>query len=397
MYSNNRPTRRLLLLLPLLLILTSCVDLKGKVAVSSSARMTGELNYSIDKSLASGTGVNSFADFKKQAEENPGDLNRSCSSLTYSEDATNYKMNCIFTNSMVSQGDLQARTEGSQVILTFKVNSDAERDSSKRTDFGTIDLEVTFSDPVIQVSENKSGLVRKLNDKSYKIYGYATEPMDIKIVSCSSNCTSTSVSVPSRVIDAKSATEAASHAIDVANIQTDVANLIAEVADASTVVAEYVRDTLDKATNAVQTRNSGTFPIFDRNYVQSNLVSLQSRKENFEKRKVSLEAMAKFYDEAGVLNESYKRLSSSVKKSISDVERGLTFANRGIQLLSTLESELLKQKNLLNSPATTPTPNIGKQEVTAKTSSKSITCVKGKTSLKVIGKKPKCPQGFKKT
>lgn len=396
MNSSNKPTKNFWLLLPLLLLLTSCVDLKGKVAISSSARLTGELNYSIDKSLASGTGINSFSEFKKQAEENPGDLNRSCSSLTYSEDNTNYKMNCIFTNSMVNQGDLQAKTEGGQVILTFKVNSDAEKDSSKRTDFGTIDVEVTFSDPVIQVSENKSGLVRKLNDKSYKIYGYATEPMDIKIIACSSNCTSTSVSIPSRVIDAKSATEAASHAIDVANIQTDVANLVAEVADASTVVAEYVRETLDRATTAVQTRNSGTFPIFDKTYVQSNLESLQSRKDNFEKRKVSLDAMAKFYDEAGAVNESYKRISSSVKRSLSDVERGITFANRGIELLRSLESELLKQKNLLNAPVATPTPNSSRQDVPAKTSSKSITCIKGKTSLKVIGKNPKCPQGYKK-
>ena len=53
--------------------------------------------------------------------------------------------------------------------------------------------------------------------------------------------------------------------------------------------------------------------------------------------------------------------------------------------------------NLTGIPISPVCPEKAKAEAEAKISNqKSITCVKGKSSLKVIGKSPKCPKGYKK-
>lgn len=397
----KKPAKLSSLFFALALLLTSCIELKGDVAVSSAGLLSGELNYSIDKSFASSAGIGSFADFKKAASENPGSLDSSCTSLVISEDDSNYKMRCTYTNASAKSGDLQSRVENGQVVFTFKSNSDAPKDSSQRTDFGTIDILVTFENPVIEVVENKRGLVQRISDKIYRISGYGTEPMDIKIVStCSSGCVSTSTQVPTRIKDPRNAAELAvqyaAEAIDLANLQTDIANLVAESADKSTVVSEYVRNILDSASSAVQSRNVSIFPSLDNGYIQSNLSSLKSSRENFERKKLHLETMVKNYDLASELNANYKRLSTMARKSLSDLERGLSFVSKASDLLTSLPVELSKQRVTLDSPKVTPSASPSQKANPSITASKTIKCVKGKQSLKVIGKNPKCPSGYKK-
>ncbi len=382
-------------------LLTSCIELKGVVAVSSAGLVSGELNYSIDKSFASSAGILSLADFKKAASENPGSLDSSCTSLVISEDESNYKMRCTYVNSSARFGDLQSKVENGQVIFTFKSNSDAPKDSSQRTDFGTIDIVVTFENSVIEVVENKRGLVQRITDKSYRINGYGTEPMDIKIVStCSSGCVSTSTQVPTRIKDPRNADELAkqyaAEATDLANLQTEIANSVAEAADKSTVVSEYVRDILDSASSAAQNRNVSAFPSLDNIYVQSNLNDLKLSKEKFGRKKVELEVIAKNYDLASELNANYKRLSIMAKKSLSDLERGLSFVSKASDLLTSLPTEWSKQKAILDSPKVTPSVSPSQKSTSSNMASKTIKCVKGKQTLKVIGKNPKCPSGYKK-
>ena len=79
-------------IISLALLLSACVEVKGDVSVNSAARFTGEIIYSLDKSLASAAGVASLAELNSVSgsSEELG----FCKDVPFTEDSSNYVIKC---------------------------------------------------------------------------------------------------------------------------------------------------------------------------------------------------------------------------------------------------------------------------------------------------------------
>ena len=210
-------------------LLSSCVELKGELGINSAARLTGEITYKIDKSLASSAGISSLDDVNRESNKSSTQQEGPCENQKFIEDSKDYILRCSLANSVSESGDITAQQIGKDVFFRFKSNLDAAPDSS-RADFGTVSLTLRFADSVTSFKENKVGLVKKIDNFTYQISGYATEPMNIEIVAnCGSRCgVSNSVSVPTQPLSPE---EAAKKAVDAANAATDAANRAAAAAN----------------------------------------------------------------------------------------------------------------------------------------------------------------------
>ena len=78
----------------LALLLTSCIEVKGEMSINSAARLNGEITYTIDKSLASASGISTLSELNKQAtQQSESDLGF-CKDVPFTEDASNYIFKC---------------------------------------------------------------------------------------------------------------------------------------------------------------------------------------------------------------------------------------------------------------------------------------------------------------
>lgn len=181
-------------IISLALLLSSCVEVRGDLSVSSAARINGEITYTLNKSLAAAAGLNSLADLRSEVSSNPEAQVGFCKDAPVSEDASNYIFKCPLKDALSESGDITAVISGGNIVFRYKANLDSSSTSGDQSNFGSVSLIVRFLDPVISYKENKTGLVKKINDLTYQISGYANEPMDIEIVAnCSSSCGTTNV------------------------------------------------------------------------------------------------------------------------------------------------------------------------------------------------------------
>jgi hypothetical protein len=207
-------------IISLALLLSACVEVKGDISINSAARFNGELTYTLDKSFAAAAGIPDLAALNSEASnsEDPIDF---CLGVPFIEDATNYILKCSLKDALAQSGDITASVVGSSIVFRYKANLDA---TSDQTNFGSVSLTVRFLDPVISYKENKVGLVKKVDNYTYQISGYATEPIDIEITAnCSSRC---GVPTSLRAIDEAAlatATEEANKAIEAANQAAEAA------------------------------------------------------------------------------------------------------------------------------------------------------------------------------
>jgi len=222
----------------LALLLTSCIEVKGEMSINSAARLNGEITYTIDKSLASASGISTLSELNKQAtQQSESDLGF-CKDVPFTEDASNYIFKCPLKDALSQTGDLTANVVGRNIVFKYKGNLDSTSTDTNRADFGSVSLLVRFIDPIISYTENKRGLVQKVDALTYRISGYATEPMDIEIrADCSSRCgVSNSVPAPSPS-RTSNPIDAAAAAVDAANKATDAANKAAAAASAAVEAA----------------------------------------------------------------------------------------------------------------------------------------------------------------
>lgn len=221
-------------IISLALLLSSCVEVKGDISVNSAARFNGELTYTLDKSFAAAAGIPNLAAINSEASasEDPIDF---CLGVPFIEDSTNYILKCSLKDALAQSGDITASVVGSNIVFRYKANLDA---ASDQTNFGSVSLTVRFLDPVISYKENKIGLVKKVNDLTYQISGYATELIDIEITgNCSSRCGLTNPAPAPEPAKTTSPTDATSAAIDAANKATEAANAATDAANKAAVAA----------------------------------------------------------------------------------------------------------------------------------------------------------------
>jgi len=371
----------------LALLLTACVEVKGDLSINSAARLNGELTYTLDKSFASAAGIGSLADINSEASssEDPIDF---CKDVPFIEDSTKYILKCALKDAISESGDITASVVGSNIVFRYKANLDATSDQSN---FGSVSLTVRFIDPIVSIKENKVGLVKKVDNLTYRISGYATEPMDIEITAnCSSRCgmiNQVPAPVPSKTT---SPTDAASAAVDAANKATDEANKAAADASAAIEAKQKAIDEANAATDAVLKAAEAA---------DAKIAAEQAAKEKAAEAKAAADKAA-----ADKLAADVK---AAAAKAAAELKAAAEKAAAELKAKQEAEAKALADKaaadkaaaEKLLSDAKAAAAKIladAKAKATVVAKKITITCVKGKLIKKVIAVKPVCPKGYVK-
>jgi hypothetical protein len=192
---------------------------------------------------------------------------------------------------------------------------------------------------------------------------------------------------------ANAAVDAAAEATDAANAATDAALAAADAADAATASAEDASaaatpvgadltkistqiEKLDVALKNATTSLASVTTAYERARAQVTKSQASMNASTNASRKLALSgALSKLANAVLILSGSKSKLSAQVN----------VLGARKSSLLSAAEKLMTKAKD--GSASTTSVKPIKKD--------KTIVCLKGKSSLKVIGKNPKCPAGYK--
>jgi hypothetical protein len=402
------------LIVSLALLLSACVEVKGDISVNSAARFNGELTYTLDKSFAEAAGIPNLAALNSEASasEDPIDF---CLGVPFIEDSTNYILKCSLKDALAQSGDITASVVGSNIVFRYKANLDA---ASDQTNFGSVSLTVRFLDPVISYKENKVGLVKKVNDLTYQISGYATELMDIEITAnCSSRCGNTNpipAPEPAKTISPTDATnaavDAAKKATDAANAATDAANIAAEEANKAAEAAAA------KAEADLEAKQSADAKA---------AAELKAKQEADAKAAADLKAAAakvaaelKAAAEKIAADKSIAELKAAAEKAAAELKAKIEADKVAADLKAAAdkaaaELKAVTEKTAADLKAAADKAAADKVLTDAKASAAkilaaakakaaaalkktTITCVKGKLTKKVTAVKPVCPKGYTK-
>ncbi len=382
-------------IISLALLLSSCVEVKGEISVNSAARFNGELTYTLDKSFAEAAGIPNLAAINSEASSSDDPIDF-CQGVPFIEDSTNYILKCSLKDALAQSGDITASVVGSNIIFRYKANLDA---TSDQTNFGSVSLTVRFLDPVISYKENKAGLVKKVDDLTYLISGYATEPIDIEITAnCSSRCGMTNLAPapePTKTISPTDATnaavDAANKATDAANAATDAANKAAEAADKAASAA------IDAAIKATEAANKAAADATAKAEADLKAQEEADAKAAEDKAAADLKAAA---DKAAADKAAADKLAAELKAKQDAADKAVAdkaAADLKAAADKAAADKAAAEKILADAEAAAATIlAAAKAKAAAPKKKRTITCVKGKLIKKVTAVKPVCPKGYTK-
>lgn len=375
-------------IISLALLLSACVEVKGEITVNSAARFNGELTYTLDKSFAAAAGIPNLAAINSEAStsDDPIDF---CQGVPFIEDSTNYILKCSLKDALAQSGDITASVVGSNIVFRYRANLDA---TSDQTNFGSVSLTVRFLDPVISYKENKVGLVKKVDDLTYLISGFATEPVDIEITAnCSSRCGMTNPAPAPEPAKTTSPTDATNAAVDAANKATDAANAATDAANKAAEAADKAADkaAIDAAIRATEAANKAAADATAK--AEADLKAAE------DKAAADLKAAA---DKAAADKAAADKLAAELKAKQDAVDKAVAdkaAADLKAAADKAAADKAAAEKILADAKAAAATfLAAAKAKAAAPKKKKIITCVKGKLIKKVTAVKPVCPKGYTK-
>ena len=364
-------------IISLALLLSSCVEVKGEISVSSAARFNGELTYTLDKTFAAAAGIASLADINAEASssEDPIDF---CKGVPFIEDSSSYILKCSLKDALAESGDITASIVGSNIVFRYKANLDA---TSDQTNFGSVSLTVKFVDPVITYRENKVGLVKRVDDLSYQISGFATEPIDVEITAnCSSRCGITNpvpAPAPSNTIspaDAKAAADLLAKQIADAKAAADL--LAKQEADAKAAADLLAKQEADAKAAA----DKAAADLKAKQEADAKAAADKTAADLKAKQEADAKAAA---DKAAA--DLKAKLEADAKAAADKAAADKAAADKASADKAAADAKAKAAKILADAKAKA-----------AAAKKKTITCVKGKLVKKVTAVKPVCPKGYKK-
>ena len=389
------------LIVSLALLLSACVEVKGDVSVNSAARFTGEIIYSLDKSLASAAGVASLAELNSVSgsSEELG----FCKDVPFTEDSSNYVIKCALKDTVSETGDITASLVGNNIVFRYKANLDA---TSDQTDFGSVSLTVRFLDPVTSIKENKVGLVKKVDSLTYRISGYATELMDIEITAnCSSRCgllNPVPVPEPTKTIspaEAIAAEDAKAAAIDAANAAAELKNREVNAAEAKTAADLEAKQKAAAELKAKQEADAKA--AADLKAAAAKVAAeLKAAAEKIAADKSVAELKAAAEKAAADLKAKIEadKVAADLKAAADKAAAELkAVAEKTAADLKAAADKAAAEKVLADAKASAAKIlAAAKAKAAAALKKTTITCVKGKLTKKVTAVKPVCPKGYTK-
>jgi chemotaxis protein histidine kinase CheA len=389
------------LAISLALLLSACVEVKGDVSVNSAARFNGELIYTLDKSFAAAAGITTLADM--DSESNNSEELGFCKGAPFIEDSTNYILKCPLKDAASETGEISASLSGNNVVFRYKANLDA---TSDQTNFGSIALTVRFLDPVVSVKENKVGLVKRVDDLTYQISGYATEPIDIEITAnCSSRCGTTNpepAPAPTKTINP---VEAADAAIDTANKAVAAADAKAltdlkakEEADAKAAAEKEAADLKAKQEADAKAAAELKAKQAAETKAAAEKTAAELKAKQDAEAKAAAELKAKQEGDAKAAAE--KAAADLKAKQDTEAKAAAEKAAADLKAKQDAEAKAAADKAAAAKAAAAKILAASKAAAAAKAKAAAkkttITCVMGKLIKKVTAVKPVCPKGYKK-
>jgi hypothetical protein len=407
-------------IISLALLLTSCVEVRGELNVSSGGRINGEIVYTLNKSLAAGVGLNTLAEVKNEASTNPEAQIGFCKDAPITEDASNYILKCALKDVLTDSGEISASVTGSNILFRYKANLDA---TSDQTNFGSVSLTIRFLDPVISFAENKAGLVTKVDDRTYRISGAANEPMNIEITANLAASSGSTITVPgpapstttnstsdaSAAVDAANKAAADKAAADLKAKQEAEAAEAKAAADLKAKQDAEAKAAADKAAEELKVKQEAEAKAAADLKAKQEAEAKAATDKAAEELKVKQEAEAKAAAELKAKQEAeaadkaaadLKAKQEAEAKAIADKAAADLKAKQEAEAKATAEkaAALLKAKQAADAKAAAAKILAAAKAKAAAAAAKktTITCVKGKLTKKVTAVKPVCPKGYKK-
>ena len=398
-------------IISLALLLSSCVEVRGDLSVSSAARINGEITYTLKKSSAAGVGLNSLAEVKSEASSNPEAQIGFCKDAPITEDLSNYILKCALKDALSDADDISASVTGGNIVFRYKANLDPSSTTGDQTNFGSVSIIIRFLDPVISYKENKVGLVRKIDDLTYQISGFANEPMNIEITAnCSSRCGSTNAvpaPVPSTTansIDQAAAIDAANKAAaDKAAADKAAADLKAKqeadakaAADKAAADLKAQQEAAEKAAADLKAQQEADAKAAAEK-VATDLKAKQEADAKAAAEKVAADLKTKQEADAKAAADLKAKQEADAKVAAEKVAADL----KAKQAADAKAAADLKAKQAAAAKAAAAKAAAAKILADAKAKAAAakkttITCVNGKLTKKVTAIKPVCPKGYKK-
>ena len=392
-------------IISLALLLSSCVEVRGDLSVSSAARINGEIIYTLNKSLAAGVGLNSLADVKSEASTNPEAQIGFCKDAPITEDASNYILKCPLKDVLTDSGEISASVTGGNIVFRYKANLDSSSTTGDQTNFGSVSITIRFLNPVISYKENKVGLVTKVDDLTYRISGSANEPMNIEItanLAASSGSASTAPApVPSNTataIDQAAADAALKAAADkaAADLKAKEEADAKAAADLKAKEEAEAKAAADKAAEELKARQEAEAKA---------AADLKAKQEAEAKAAADLKAKQEAEEKAAAelkAKQEAEAKAAADLKAKQEAEAKVAADKAAADLKSKQEAEAkaaadLKAKKAADAKAAAAKILAdAKAKAAAANKKTTITCVKGKLVKKVTAVKPVCPKGYKK-
>ena len=403
-------------IISLALLLSSCVEVRGDLSVSSAARINGEITYTLKKSSAAGVGLNSLAEVKSEASSNPEAQIGFCKDAPITEDLSNYILKCALKDVLTDSGEISASVTGGNIVFRYKANLDPSSTTGDQTNFGSVSITIRFLDPVISYKENKVGLVRKIDDLTYQISGFANEPMNIEITAnCSSRCGSTTAGpapVPSTTansidqaaaIDAANKAAADKAAADKAAADKAAADLKAKqeadakaAADKAAADLKAQQEAAEKAAADLKAQQEADAKAAAEK-VATDLKAKQEADAKAAAEKVAADLKTKQEADAKAAADLKAKQEADAKVAAEKVAADL----KAKQAADAKAAADLKAKQAAAAKAAAAKAAAAKILADAKAKAAAakkttITCVNGKLTKKVTAIKPVCPKGYKK-
>ena len=397
-------------IISLALLLSSCVEVRGDLSVSSAARINGEIIYTLNKSLAAGVGLNSLADVKSEASTNPEAQIGFCKDAPITEDASSYILKCPLKDVLTDSGEISASVTGGNIVFRYKANLDSSSTTGDQTNFGSVSITIRFLDPVISFKENKVGLVREIDNLTYRISGSANEPMNIEItasITASSGSANTAPApIPSTTanpIDQAAADAALKAAADkaAADLKAKEEADAKAAADLKAKEEAEARAAADKAAEELKARQEAEAKA---------AADLKAKQEAEAKAAADLKAKQEAEEKAAAelkTKQEAEAKAAADLKAKQEAEAKVAADKAAADLKSKQEADAkaaadkaaadLKAKKAADAKAAAAKILAdAKAKAAAANKKTTITCVKGKLVKKVTAAKPVCPKGYKK-
>jgi len=403
-------------IISLALLLSSCVEVRGELSVSSAARINGEIIYTLSKSSAAGVGLSTLADVKSEASTNPEAQIGFCKDAPITEDASNYILKCALKDVLTDSGDISASITGSNIVFRYKANLDPSSAQGDQANFGSVSITVRFLNPVISFKENKVGLVTKVDDLTYRISGSANEPMNIEItanlVASSGSASTAPAPVPSTTANPTNEASAATDTANKAAADKAAADLKAKqeaeekaAADLKAKEEAEAKAAADKAAEDLKAKQEAEAKAAaDLKAKQeadakaaADLKAKQEAEEKAAAEKAAAELKAKQEAEAKAAADLKAKQEAEAKVAADKAAADLkTKQEAEAKVAAEKAAADLKAKKAAEAKAAAAKILAAAKAKAAAAKKTTITCVKGKLIKKVTAVKPVCPTGYKK-